>query len=46
MSRATEARPCQAGLSATIANASYWLGEANEMAAINTILIIVNRAAA
>ena len=24
---------------------SYWLGDANEMAAINTILIIVNNAA-
>jgi hypothetical protein len=30
-------------LSVAIADTSYWLGEANEMAAINTILIIVNR---
>jgi hypothetical protein len=31
-------------LSAIIRGASYWLGGANEMAAINTILIIVNSA--
>jgi hypothetical protein len=41
--RAAERGHSQAGLSATIADTSYWLGEANEMAAINTILIIVNR---
>jgi hypothetical protein len=41
--RAEQNRATGARLSASSRQASYWLSDANEMAAINTILIIVNR---